>query len=193
MRGLASFLLAVISLPALGQDRSVEIAGIAVQKGMPVDELRAVIPDYAIHPIEIAEGVTENLEIWSVHNGQWADGGEIIFRGGRVYRATRNLYSSNDRETYDLFAQLGVLLYQLTGGEDTCVMIRASIPQQIFPQTDTTFILPNKIISVGTADRGEGSKNVSISESTRVNRVPEAERVQSARGDSEQCVLRDAS
>jgi len=93
MRGLAAFLLAIISLPILAQDNSVEIAGVVVRKGMTPDELRALIPAYAIQTIEVEPKLREDIEIWSVRTGKWADSGEIFFQDGRVQRAARTLAS----------------------------------------------------------------------------------------------------
>lgn len=70
-------------------------------------------------------------------------------------------------------------------------MIRTSVPQHIFPQSQTAFVLPNKMITVGTAARSADQPNDSIRESTRANPVPDSERVQKGLGDDGHCVFVD--
>lgn len=186
--------LAAVLAPALSGGNeagiaSVEIAGVTVQNGMALEELRAAYPADAIYVVEKAEGVAEDFDIWLVRGKTWEDGGSISFQGGRVWRATRNMRSSSDPDTYAMFALLNEMLLRLTGGRDTCLMVRTGVPQDIFPQSQTGLILPDRIIHLDTAARTEERRSVTIKESTRVNPVPVTEKTQQGLGDTGRCVF----
>jgi hypothetical protein len=87
---------------------------------------------------------------------QWQAGGTIDFEDGYVVRATDNVASLSDPQAYELFVLLNELLVELTGGEDTCVVIRTEVPQQIFPQSFTYISFPQRALLISTAGRGDG-------------------------------------
>lgn len=169
------------------QQPSVELSGVAISRGMPVDEVRAVMPSESIlDRFDTGDG----REVWLIFPPEsWEDGGSITFRNGQVIQAKGWVKDSDALNTYEMFALLNELLVQLTDGQDTCVMIRTLVPTDAFPQSETQLILPNRTIAFGTAFRGDPG-HVAISESIHDNPVPERETVRRNQGQTGHCVFR---
>lgn len=177
-----------LSFSAVAQVPFVEILGTAIQRGMTQEEVRELIPSSAIHVVPKGPDAPEEIVIWII--SPWEQGGTIRFDNGQVVRATRNWRTSNELETYEMFVLLQEVLTRLTAGSDyTCAATMTYAPQDIFPQSITVLSLPDKIIEIGTASRGEGSTGVFIRESLRMNPVPAAAKTQAELGEARHCVF----
>ena len=191
-----TILLALFGLPlsVLAQEPYIEILGVAIQRGMTQEAVRALIPSSAIHEAAKGPDAPEEIEIWFITLGpQQEYVGDIRFESGRVVKARRHLQTSNSLDAYELFVFLHETLRRLTEGADyTCAEIMTYAPQDLFPQSETVLVLPDRVIEIGTASRsGGGSGSVSIRESLRMDPVPSGEKVQAGMGESGHCVFRD--
>ena len=157
---------------ANAQEPSVEVLGVKIVRGMPEAEVRAAFP--YINCAEKAPGVDSSLDFCSVSDGvpPGADG-EVTFKDGYVFRATRNWFIPEEAGPYDVLLMLNDILTRLTGEElAACAKIETHADNE--PVT-TSFVLPEKVLTVQMHTiRGNYAF---FRESLRVNPVPSSYRV----------------
>ena len=108
-------------------EASVKSLDVTVRNGI-ADELSPSARTYAIHEYERRQASRlSNSGPSQRASGRTAARSSFKYR--KVRRATRNVRSSGDRDTYEMFVLLNEILAKLIGGKDTCVMIGTSIPQ----------------------------------------------------------------
>ena len=189
MRWICALALLVLAVSALSDEGSLEIHGVTITKGMTQKDVRALIPESSIYEVPNESDISDGTEFWSIAADEAKGGGSIRFENGQVVSATRNLRHSSNSEAYELFVSLHETIQHLTEGADyTCAKVMTYVPQEIFPQSITVFVLPDRIIEILTAQRG--GDRVTIRESLRMNPVPTEEKVHADIGDSGHCVFR---
>ena len=168
---LVSFSAASEELRNKLQEPSVEILGVKIMRGMPESEVRALFP--YIHCS--AEASTEpSFDYCSVSDGvpPGADG-EVVFKDGFVYSATRNWFIPEGAEPLEVLMMLNDILTRLTGEADTaCAKIETHTDQE---PTYTIFALPQKVLTVQMHTL-PGRSGAHFRESLRVNPVPDSYR-----------------
>ncbi len=179
MKAIAILVGVLVSLSAASdeitdkpQEPSVEILGVKIVRGMPESEVRASLPN--IHCAEKAAGVNPGIDHCGVSDGvpPGADG-EVTFKDGLVYSATRNWFIPEGAEPLEVLMMLNDILTRLTGEEDAaCAKIETHSDQE---PTYTIFALPEKVLTVQTHIMS-GRSGVYFKESLRVNPVPDSNR-----------------
>ena len=168
---LVSFSAASEELRNKLQEPSVEILGVKIMRGMPESEVRALFP--YIHCS--AEASTEpSFDYCSVSDGvpPGADG-EVVFKDGFVYSATRNWFIPEGAEPLEVLMMLNDILTRLTGEADAaCAKIETHTDQE---PTYTIFALPQKVLTVQMHTL-PGRSGAHFRESLRVNPVPDSYR-----------------
>ena len=153
------------------QEPSVEILGVTIVRGMPESEVRTAFPN--IHCVEQATA-DQSFDYCSVSDEvpPGADG-EITFKGGFVYRASRNWFIPEGAEPLEVLMMLNDILTRLTGEEDAaCAKIATHSDQE---PMYTIFALPEKVLSVQMHIM-TGRSGAFFKESLRVNPVPDSYR-----------------
>lgn len=148
---------------------SVEILGVQIERGMPESEVRAAFP--SVHCAEKSPGVAPGFDYCSVSDGvpPGADG-EVTFKDGVVYSASRNWFIPEDAEPIDVLMMLNDLLTRLIGEADAaCAKIETHSDQY---NTSTIFALPRKVLAVEMHTL-PGRSGAFFRESLRVNPVPD--------------------
>lgn len=188
---LASLLLAALTCRA--QDASIEIGGLEIRRGMARADVAAGLePPYqlgACSQYDLPDGAFEDCTISD--GTDWERGGEITFHDGAVWNVTRNLRSAIDLDAYELLVLISELVDEATEQDYVCASLGTFHPQELFPQTETLLVLPDRIISIGTAARDKGHVSVFVRESLRINPVADDARVHKSRADAAQCVYAD--
>ena len=151
------------------QEPSVEILGVKIVRGMPEAEVRASFPD--LYCAEKAT-VDPSVDYCSVSDGVPPDAdGEIAFKDGFVYNATRNWFIPEGAEPLEVLMMLNDILTRLTGEEDAaCAKIATHSDQE---PAYTIFALPEKVLSVQMHNM-TGRSGAFFKESLRVNPVPDS-------------------
>ena len=167
------------SLPAASQEAtdssqepSVEILGVRIVRGMPEAEVRAAFP--SVYCAEKAPGVAPGFDYCSVSDGvpPGADG-EVTFKDGFVYSATRNWFIPEGAEPLEVLMMLNDILTRLTGEEHAaCAKIETHGDQE---PTYTIFALPEKVLTVQMHIM-TGRTGAHFKESLRVNPVPDSDK-----------------
>jgi hypothetical protein len=151
------------------QEPSVEILGVKIELGMPEPVVRASLPN--VHCAEKASGVDPRIYRCSVSDGvsPGADG-EITFKDGFVYSATRNWFIPGGVEPLEVLMMLNDILTRLTGEEHAaCAKIETYSDQE---PTYTIIALPEKVLTVQMHTMS-GRSGAFFRESLRVNPVPD--------------------
>ena len=154
------------------QEPSVEILGVKIERGMPESVVRASLPN--VHCAEKAPGVAPGFDYCSVSDGvpPGADG-EVTFKDGFVYSATRNWFIPEGAEPLEVLMMLNDILTRLTGEEDAaCAKIETYNDQE--PKY-TIFALPEKVLTVQMHIM-TGRSMAYFKESLRVNPEPDSYR-----------------
>ncbi len=152
------------------QEPSVEILGVKIVRGMPESEVRASLPN--VYCAEKAPGVAPGFDYCSVSDGvpPGADG-EVTFKDGFVYSATRNWFIPEGAEPLEVLMMLNDILTRLTGEEHAaCAKIETHSDQE---PTYTIFALPEKVLTVQMHIM-RGRSGAHFRESLRVNPVPDS-------------------
>lgn len=147
---------------------SVEILGVKIVRGMPEAEVRDAFP--SVYCAE-ENPVDPVFDYCSVGDGvpPGADG-EVTFKDGVVYRASRNWFIPKDAEPLEVLMMLNDILTRLTGEEDAaCAKIETHSDQY---NTSTIFALPKKVLVVQLHTL-PGRSGALFRESLRVNPVPD--------------------
>jgi hypothetical protein len=178
MKATAILIGVLVSCSAASEeiaDRSqvpfVEILGVKIVRGMPESEVRASFPD--VYCAEKAT-VDQSFDYCSVSDGVPPDAdGEITFKDGLVYRATRNWFIPEGAEPLEVLMMLNDILTRLIGEEDAaCAKIETHSDQE---PSYTIFALPKKVLSVQMHIM-TGRSGAFFKESLRVNPVPDSYR-----------------
>ena len=151
------------------QEPSVEILGVKIVRGMPESEVRVSLPN--VYCADKAPGVKPGFEYCSVSDGvpPGADG-EVTFKDGFVYSATRNWFIPEGAEPLEVLMMLNDILTRLTGEEHAaCAKIATYSDQE---PTYTIFALPEKVLTVQMHIM-TGRTGAFFKESLRVNPVPD--------------------
>lgn len=147
---------------------SVEILGVKIMRGMPEWQVRA-----AFSGIYCAEEdpVDPIFDYCSVSDGVPPDmDGEVTFKEGFVFSATRNWFIPEGAEPLEVMTMLNLILTRLVGEEEAaCAKITTHIDQE--PRY-TTFALPEKVLTVQMHTM-HGRTSTLFRESLRVNPVPD--------------------
>ena len=152
------------------QEPSVEILGVKIVRGMPESEVRASLPN--VNCAEKAQGVAPGFEYCSVSDGvpPGADG-ELTFKDGFVFNATRNWFIPEGAEPLEVLMMLNDILTRLAGEEHAaCAKIETHSDQE---PTYTIFALPDKVLTVQMHTM-RGRSGAHLRESLRVNPVPDS-------------------
>jgi hypothetical protein len=157
-------------LPVSPQEASVEILGVKIVRGMPEAEVRAALPvgDCAGR----APGTEASFDHCSVSDDvpPGADG-EITFKDGFVYSATRNWFIPEGAEPLEVLMMLNEILTRLTGEmHAVCAKVETYRAQE---PTYTYFALPEKVLTVQMHIM-PGRSGAYFKESLRVNPVPDS-------------------
>jgi len=177
MKAAAIFVGVLVSLSAASeettdkpQEPSVEILGVKIERGMPESVVRASLPN--VHCAEKAPGIAPGFDYCSVSDGvpPGADG-EVTFKDGFVYSATRNWFIPEGAEPLEVLMMLNDILTRLTGEEHAaCAKIETHSDQE---PTYTIFALPEKVLTVQMHIM-TGRTGALFKESLRVNPVPDS-------------------
>lgn len=168
---LVSFSAASEELRNKLQERSVEILGVKIMRGMSESEVRALLP-YIRCSVEAS--AEPSFDYCSVSDGvpPGADG-EVVFKDGFVYSATRNWFIPEGAEPLEVLMMLNDILTRLTGEADAaCAKIETHTDQE---PTYTIFALPKKVLTVQMHTL-PGRSGAHFRESLRVNPVPDSYR-----------------
>jgi hypothetical protein len=152
------------------QAPSVEILGVKIVRGMPEAEIRAALP--VIYCAEKAPGTDPSFDYCSVSDDvpPGADG-EITFKDGFVYSATRNWFIPEGAEPLEVLMMLNDILTRLTGEmHAVCAKVETYPAQE--PKY-TYFALPEKVLTVQMHIM-PGRSGAHFKESLRVNPVPDS-------------------
>jgi hypothetical protein len=150
------------------QGPSVEILGVKITRGMPEAAVRAALP--VVYCAGKAPGTDPSFENCSVSDDvpPGADG-EITFKDGVVYRATRNWFIPEGAEPLEVLMMLNDILTRLAGEmHAVCVKVETYRAQE---PTYTYFDFPEKVLTVQMHIM-PGLSGVHFKESLRVNPVP---------------------
>ena len=179
MKAAAIFVGVLVSLSAASeeitdkpQEPSVEILGVKIERGMPESVVRASLPN--VHCAEKAPGIAPGFDYCSVSDGvpPGADG-EVTFKDGFVYSATRNWFIPEGAEPLEVLMMLNDILTRLTGEEHAaCAKIETHGDQE---PTYTIFALPEKVLTVQMHIM-TGRTGAHFKESLRVNPVPDSDK-----------------
>lgn len=165
---MVSFSAASADSTKIPQEPSVEILGVKIVRGMPEAEVRDAFP--SIYCAE-QNPVFSNFDFCSVSDGVPPDAdGDVTFKDGVVYRASRNWFIPEDAEPLEVLMMLNDILTRLTGEDDAvCAKIETHSDQY---NTSTIFALPNKVLAVQIHTL-PGRSGALFQESLRVNPVPD--------------------
>ena len=150
------------------QQPSVEVLGVKIFRGMPEAEVRDAFA--SIYCAE-EDPVDPVYDYCSVGDGvpPGADG-EVTFKDGVVYRASRNWFIPTDAGPLEVMMMLNDLLTRLVGEENAaCAKVETYSDQY---NTTTMFALPKKVLTVQMHTL-PGRNGVFFRESLRVNPVSE--------------------
>ncbi len=150
------------------EEPSVEILGVKIVRGMPEADVRDAFP--SVYCAE-EDPVDPVFDFCSVSDGVPPDAdGDVTFKDGVVYRASRNWFIPEDAEPLEVMLLLNHILTRLTGEEDAaCAKIETHGGQE---PTYTIFALPRKVLTVQMHTM-PGRSGVHFRESLRVNPVPD--------------------
>lgn len=154
------------------REPSVEILGVRIVRGMPEKQVRAAFP--SVYCAEKAPGVDASFDYCSVSDGvpPGADG-EVTFKDGLVYSATRTWFIPEDAEPLEVLMMLNEILTRLTGEKSAaCAKVETYVgqePEYIY------LVLPEKVVTVQMHTM-PGRTGVRFKESLRVNPVPDSYR-----------------
>ena len=168
---LVSFSAVSEELTDRPQEPSVEILGVKIVRGMPESEVRASLP--YVH-CEVHAGTESSFDYCGVSDGvpPGVDG-EVVFKDGLVYSATRNWFIPEGAEPLEVLMMLNDILTRLTGEADAaCAKIETHSDQE---PTYTIFALPKKVLTVQMHTL-PGRSGAHFRESLRVNPVPDSYR-----------------
>lgn len=188
MRWMILLAMSSIPLSVCGGEASVEIGGVVITRGMPEEDFRATFK--SIRCAENARGIENKVQYCSFRGGgSWENGGRVSFEDGRVRRITRNWRTSENAETYKLFALLNQLLTTLTEGSETCASIYTYVQSRSPRKSEVIMlVLPEKLVEI-TIHVVDDKQGVSIRESTRVNPVPTDYKVHAKVGGADNCAF----
>lgn len=149
------------------KEPSVEILGVRIVRGMPESEVRAALPN--VHCAE-EDPVDAEFDFCSVSDGVPPDAdGEVTFKDGFVYSASRIWRIPDDAEPLEVLLMFNDILTRLIGEEEAaCAKIETYSDQE---PTYTMFALPEKVLTVQMHVM-PGRSGVYFRESLRVNAVP---------------------
>jgi len=164
---LVSFSTASADSTKSPQEPSVEILGVEIVRGMSEAEVRDALPGIYC----AADPTDPDFDYCSVSDGVPPDAdGEVTFKDGVVYRASRNWFIPKDSEPLEVLMMLNDILTHLTGEEDAaCAKIETHSDQE---PTYTIFALPRKVLTVQMHIM-PGRSGAFFRESLRVNPVPD--------------------
>jgi len=154
------------------QEPSVEILGVRIVRGMPEAEVRAALP--VVYCAEKTPGTDPSFDYCSVSDDvtPGADG-EITFKDGFVYSATRNWFIPEGAEPLEVLMLLNDILTRITGEmHAVCAKIETYRAQE---PTYTYFALPEKVLTFQMHTM-PGRSGAYFKESLRVNPVPDSYR-----------------
>jgi hypothetical protein len=157
-------------LPDSPQEPSVEILGVTIVRGMPEAEVRALFP--SVYCAGKAPGVDPSFDHCSVSDDvpPGADG-EVTFKDGVVYNATRNWFIPEDAEPLEVLMMLNDILTRLIGEKHAaCGKIETYSNEE---PSYTFFDLPEKVLTV-QMHIVPGRSGAYFKESLRVNPVPDS-------------------
>lgn len=153
------------------QAPSVEILGVEITRGMPESEVRDALSNLDCVEEDPADPEFDFCSV-SDDTPPGADG-EITFRHGSVYSASRNWFIPDGAEPLEVLMMLNDLLTRLAGEENAaCAKIETHSDQE---PTYTLFVLPEKVLTVRMHVR-TGRSGAFFKESLRVNAVPDSYR-----------------
>jgi hypothetical protein len=145
-------------------DQSVEINGVTIFRGMPEAEVRAAFA--YVHCVDEAPGIDSGLVFCGLDDGvRPGVDGEVTFRDGQVYRATRNWFVGPDANAFDGLLAFDEVLESLIGEAGACMRVEMhpeSLPRQ------TLYLLPDRVVTV-MFHTSRPPPSVVIKESLRVN------------------------
>ena len=174
MRWFICFVVLCIPLFGSAQDSSVEILGVTVSRGMTKSYLSSVLPGMSCSDLSAHHGPF--AESCSVSDGipPGADG-EIKFEKGVVVRASKNWFFPVDAKPFEVAVMLNQIITRLAGeNRAVCAKIEANPEKKegtMHTPGATQFVFPEKVLTIYLHSIRD--EHVYISESLRVNPVPE--------------------
>jgi len=165
---LVSFSAASADSTKSPQEPSVEILGVKIVRGMPEAEVRDAFP--SVYCAE-ENPVDPVFDFCSVSDGVPPDAdGDVTFKDGVVYRASRNWFIPKDADPLEVLMKLYDILTRLTGEDHAACAKVETHSDQYSPST--IFALPNKVLAVQIHTL-PGRSGAFFRESLRVNPVPD--------------------
>ena len=176
MRLILAIVVFCAMVPVRAEQPSVTVLGVKLVRGMLEADVRAAFPN--VNCISNASG--SELKLCGLSDGVPPDAdGEVSFKDGRVFHASRYWFPSDEANAYDALLMQNEILTSLAG-EGTGVCAKVETFSEEYTEK-TVFAFPEKILTAQLSSLS--GKSVYFIESLRVNPVSKSHKV---RGDKMQ-------